>query len=153
MQFESHVTVKAPIATVWAFFQDIPGLVGLVPGCKDAEALSDRQYKVHVSQRVGPFKVGLPAEVTIEELVEPERMTVVIAGTDRRVGFSLKQTLSVRFLQEGDQETAIAMVTDVSIFGKLASLGSAAMNRKAAEIMKEFEMGLRKALEPSDGAA
>ena len=137
MELNDSFTVSAPPSEVWALFWDLPRVGRCLPGCEDIQALDDGSYRARLAQRVGPFSVSMDIDLTVEEAVEAERVVVTGSGQDR-MGNRLKLSRLSLELNEAQDGTQVHYSIDFALFGRLASLGSSVVKRKAEEARREF---------------
>ena len=147
MQFSHQVHIARRPQDVWNVLWDIPTLAACVPGCSDAKATEDpRRFTAMVAERVGPFQVRFDLEIRVTEVEEGARIRATAQGKDSRVASQMKVDLDVR-LEPQDGGTLLQVVTDVTVFGKLGSLGQPIIKRKGDEILQRFAESLKARVE------
>ena len=139
MHFEQRIRVKADPAQTWAFLWDVERLARCLPGCEEARELEPgRRYEALVVERVGPFRTQFALEVKVVEEQTERLVRLHAAGKDQKLGTSFAGELEVR-LQDPDAEgTALDILADIRVVGKIAGLGQVAIKRKAQDIMGRF---------------
>lgn len=149
MRFEKTVTVRASREAVWKFLWDVPRVAACIPGCKGAQVLEEgKRYAATVAERVGPFKVEFPLSIEVLESQPPERLRARAGGRDGKVDGMIKVELELRLAEAGDV-TEMRLRTDLSILGKLGTLGHSVVVRKGDEVVGKFAEALRAQLETS----
>lgn len=139
MRFENTMEVEAPIERVRAAIRNIEGLGACIPGCQQISAVEDgKKYSAIVRERLGPFQVEFVLDVHVEAGSDPDTLSLRIEGRDTRLGSRLSQSVEISVRELSPVRTRLDMVTDVSIFGKLATLGKPIVERKAGEITRAF---------------
>jgi len=108
-----------------------------LPGCEEVEAGEDGNYKARMLQKVGPFTVNMDVDLKVEEIVEGTRVILSGSGKDK-VGNRLKLTQLSMELGRNGANTKVAYAIDFTLFGRLASLGSSVVKRKAEDMRVEF---------------
>jgi carbon monoxide dehydrogenase subunit G len=147
LRFEKEIVVPVPPERVWAFLWDVEGVARCLPGCRDVRMIAPQErYEAVVSERVGPFKVQFPLEIRILEVEPLRRFKAVASGRDVSVGSSLKVTLDLR-LSGTEDRSRLIIVSEVSILGKLGTLGHGIIQHKADDLMTRFAQNLEKALD------
>ena len=148
MELRDQFQVRASADDVWGLFWDLPRIAKCLPGCEDIQAIDDTHYQARIVQKVGPFQLAMDLDLSVQEVVEGERVVVAGGGRDR-MGNMLKLTRLSLELQpgEGDQ-TTITYLMDFNLYGRLASLGSSVIKRKAEEKRAEFTKRIIAELEP-----
>jgi len=137
-EFHRDLTVKASAEDSWAAMIDVPRLVSWVSIVEDAveiEPLS--KYTAVLMDRLGPFKLRADLDVTVSDVNEGSSLKVRAAGEDRQVGSRL---LVLADLRVAPQEQGSTIVVDgvYEVTGKVASMGSGTINKKAQKILDEF---------------
>ena len=147
MKVEREITIKAPRETVWDFLWDVPRLAACIPGAKDVRTVEEKKrYTARVGEKVGPFKVEFPLEIEVLEALAPERLRARAGGRDGKVDGLVKVELDLR-LAEADTGTALRLAADISVLGKLGTLGHSVIVRKGNDIIDRFAAALQAELE------
>ncbi len=148
MRFEEEVAINAPRRDVWAFLWNVEQLVSCVPGCREARTVEEKKrYTARVGEKIGPIKVDFPLEIEVLEMDEPRRLVARAAGKDPTVGSSIKIDLSVDLAEAEMGGTGLHVAADVTILGKLGTLGHGPIKRRATEIVSQFADAIRQRLE------
>ncbi len=138
MELTDRFTVHADSATVWGLFWDLPRIAGLVPGCEGVEEIDERHYRAHVVQKVGPFKVSMDLDLEVLES-EAEKRVVVSGGGHDRLGNRLSlNRLALELAPADGGGTEVSYSMDFNLYGRMATLGSSVVKRKAEEMRVEF---------------
>lgn len=147
MRFEKEVAIQAPREKVWAFLWDVEQLVSCVPGCSEARTVEEKKrYAARVREKIGPFKAEFPLDIQILEVDKPRRLTARASGKDSAVASSVKADLSVDLADTG-AGTDLRVTADVSVLGKLGTMGHGLIKRRADEIIGQFADAIRQRLE------
>ena len=68
MEFRMEAALPHPPQRVWPVMVDIARIASCIPGCEQVEErkhLAD--YTAVMKQKIGPFKLEVPAQITVEE--------------------------------------------------------------------------------------
>jgi carbon monoxide dehydrogenase subunit G len=123
MKLEQSFTVAAPADEVWRALIDVQRVAPCLPGAEVTERRDDGVYDGTFSVKVGPTTVAYRGTLRLEELDEATRTAVMAArGTDKRGQGGASATIRSTVREEGDA-TAVDVVTDFSITGRLARIG------------------------------
>ena len=147
MELTDHFTVKATSAQVWELFFDLPRIARCLPGCEEIHQIDATTYRARLVQKVGPFQVAMDLNLKIDEVVEGERVVVTGGGKDRMGNTMKLNRLSLELAPRSDTETDVSYSMDFNLFGRIATLGSAMVKRKAEETTAEFSRRIAVALE------
>ncbi len=154
MKIEKALVVPGRPEEVWEVLWDVSLGAGCIRGASDVVTIEDRRaYSAVMTQKIGPFTVRFPLSIQVLEAVPPTLLTIVASGRDTRIASGMKTTMRLRLEPAGDNETALAIDTDVTLQGKLASLGQGLINGKADEELEHFRtcLSLELTREQPDG--
>lgn len=137
-EFGRDMVVTASPAECWAALTDVPRLVGWVSVVEDAEEVEPlAAYTAVLMDRLGPFRLRADLDIRLSDVVPGESLHVRATGEDRQVGsrLAVNADLSVQ-AREGGATIGIRGMYEVT--GKVASMGSGTITKKAEKIMNEF---------------
>ena len=147
MIFEDRFTVRAPVDKVWAFLRDPQQVAQCIPGAERIEVVDDRHYHVVAGARVSFLSVSFAMNVTVTEIEEPIRLVSLAEGMDPRIKERVKLRSTLTLEPHGAEATDVSYTIDLTIFGKLASLGFAVMKGKAGQMAADFAARIKTRLE------
>jgi uncharacterized protein len=146
MRVAREVALAASADRVWEALWDVPRMVACVPGCLEAQEIEPRRrYRARMRQKVGPIALSVPLDIRVSD-AEAGRLVLDARGADRVLGAEVQ--VSVRLavgVTEGGSRLAVE--AEGRVLGKLGSLGAAAIQRRAEELVDEFAARLRGVLE------
>jgi uncharacterized protein len=137
-KFHRDLAVKASAEDSWAAMVDVPRLVSWVSIVEDAvevEPLSN--YTAVLMDRLGPFKLRADLEVTVSDVQMGSSLKVRAVGEDRQVGSRLL-VLADLVVKPAEDGSTIVVDGVYEVTGKVASMGSGTINKKAQKILDEF---------------
>lgn len=147
MKVEREVVIAAPRQAVWDFLWDVPRLAACIPGAREVRTVEEgKRYAAVVGEKVGPFRVQFPLEITVLEAQAPEHLRARAGGRDANVDGLVKVEIDVA-LRDAEGGTALALAADIAILGKLGTLGHSVIVRKGNDIVDRFAAAVRAALE------
>src|SRR5919199_4881763 len=149
MVIESSFPVKAPPQKVWDFLVDPTQMVGCVPGCSKVEQVSENTYRATMSVKVAYISFSATTEVSITRLDPPHELESVARGEDKRLGSNVQIAATLRLTPQQDGGTEVAYRADVSLWGKLGTLGEPIFRQKATQMGREFAQCVQRKLETS----
>jgi carbon monoxide dehydrogenase subunit G len=137
-EFHRDLPVTATPPDSWAALVDVPRLVKWVSVLEDAVELQPlSKYTAVLLDRLGPFKLRADLDVTVSDVEEGRSLKVRAAGEDRQVGSRLLVLASLEVRPESHGST-IVVDGVYEVTGKVASMGSGTINKKAQKILDEF---------------
>ena len=153
VRIENTFQVNQPVDRVWELLSDPRKVAHCVPGAQIAESIDDRTFKGSISVKVGPSVTDYKGQVQIERL-DPQAHEIVMAGKGLDVrgkgSASMKMTGSIRALADGSSE--VSTVSEVTVVGLLAQLGSRMIQDVSAVMFKEFVRRFQEQLQQGSAA-
>ena len=137
MEFKGEITVAAPRADVYARIRDAEFFVSCIEGVRDLEVVDDTHYTAVMESKVAYIKVSFDVSVEVLRDEAPNLIEAKIEGRPIKLAGRLAATSLTR-LAEADGGTKISYETELSLTGKLGSLGRPALTAKAKEMEKLF---------------
>jgi carbon monoxide dehydrogenase subunit G len=138
MLLEGRFTIEAPVARVWDALFDVPTMAGWVPGVTGARKIDDTRYEVTVEQQVAFLTARFDARLELLEVEPPRAVTFRLEGQDGRIASSMKVVSHLTLAETPDGWTDVTYRNDMSVFGRLGTIGFSIIKRKAREIEQEF---------------
>lgn len=137
MRMSGEYRIAAPRRAVWDALNDPEVLKACIPGCEELERTSDTGFAAKVKAKVGPVSARFAGEVTLSDIVAPERYTISGAGKGGAAGFA-KGGAKVRLDEDGDAATILRYEVDAKVGGKLARIGARLIGGTAEKIADDF---------------
>ncbi len=152
MRFEKQVTIQAPRQVVWDLLWDVDRVARCVPGCTTAQMIEPyAHYQATVHEKVGPFQITVPLNIDILVQQGPERLQARAHGQDRLVRSHVKVEVDLTLHAPEPDTTELDVKADVSVLGKLGTLGHSVIVRKADAIVAQFATALQAELQKERG--
>jgi carbon monoxide dehydrogenase subunit G len=142
MKLEGNYGFDAPLRAVWNALQDPDMLAATLPGC-DKLTRDGNQFTGELNVKIGPVQGKFDGKVDLTEIQEPESFTMLVDGRGGP-GF-VKASAKVRLAAEGEL-TRIDYDADVTVGGKVASVGQRLIEASARAIVKQSLEGLNERL-------
>ena len=137
MELTGSREIAAPRAEVWAALLDPEVLKACVPGCQEMSGSPEEGFEATVTQKVGPVRATFKGAVTLEDMVEPESLTLTGEGKGGAAGFA-KGGARVRLSDTEDGGTLLDYDVEAKVGGKLAQLGSRIIDGFAKKMADQF---------------
>jgi carbon monoxide dehydrogenase subunit G len=147
MEFVDEVTLSTGPARTWETLVDFRRIAACVPGCENVEELEPlAKYRAMMRQRVGPFRLDVPLDIDVHDVVPGETIRARARGRDSLTQTAVNATLTVTLTPAG-AGTRLGVVTDLHVTGRVAALGHAVIKRRSEENFAEFARRLRALLD------
>jgi carbon monoxide dehydrogenase subunit G len=152
VKVEKQFQVGQAPEQVWQFLWQVDRVAACIPGCSNVEVVEPQKaYRAVVSEKVGPFRVSFPLAIAVTEAEAPRHLRAEATGRDAKVASSLKANLDVTLAEPAPGKTDVRLLADISVLGKLGTLGQSVIIRKANDEMDRFAASLKQQLE-AEGA-
>jgi carbon monoxide dehydrogenase subunit G len=163
MKLEQSFSVAAPIDEVWNALVDVQRVAPCLPGAEITERKDDGSYAGTFTVKLGPTTAIYNGVLSLES-VDPATHTATMnaRGTDKRGRGGASATI-VSTMRDDGGVTAVDVVTDFTITGRLASFGRGGMIQDVSKrLLREFADCLQASLAtpvpvaagpPAEGAA
>ncbi len=147
MLLKEIFSVKAPIQEVWSFLLNPETIGQCIPGCEKIELIDDKTFLCRIRVKVSFISFNFNIKVNIIEMDQPNYLKSAGKGEDQgKAGnFSQHSKLNLRIIR--DNETEVCYESNVSIVGRLATLGQKIIAAKATQLQKEFIQSVKQRLE------
>jgi carbon monoxide dehydrogenase subunit G len=143
MQFTLASELPTPPEQVWPVLLDVRRIAGCIPGCEQVEEVAAlAHYKAVMKQKLGPFRVEVPAEILVDEVTAPERVRARASGRDKFTGTTFTVSLAVDLAAGAAGGSTLTVGAELTVAGRLASLGYAVIRKRAEENFAEFNQRL-----------
>lgn len=137
MEIEDRITVDTPRDVIVSEMQEPEVLQRTIPNCKNAEKTEDKKYTAEVSESISMVSIDMEIEIEITEYNPPDSFAVAISGTAPGSNTNVDATASFD-LSVTDDGTEIDMAFDITVTGKLASLGFRMLKSTVTKRLEEM---------------
>ncbi len=145
MQFSGTVQIAAPRERVWAFLMD-PNRVGSCgPGVESIEVVDADRFKAKARVGIGFIAARFTVDMTIAERAEPDHALIKAHG--QAPGSAVDATADMTLDGPAEGPTTMTWSADVSIAGKLASVGARMIDGTANKMIGQTFDCIRSKLE------
>lgn len=143
-QIKQHFVVAHPRSAVWARFQDLPGIVGCIPGASLTDQASPSHAKGQMTVKLGPVRANFAGEADVSADPATWSGTIDGAGTDRSHASRAKGTVRYALAEAaGGDSTGVDVTVDYTLSGSLAQFARGGIVEAVAEqITEEFARNL-----------
>ena len=135
MHFDGSVPIRADRATVWAFVNDPTRVAACGPGVEGVQVIDDRHFKVTAKVGIGIIRATFVVDVTRGETREPDHASLTASGN--APGSAVDGTARMDLTDGPDGSTVMDWAADVTIHGKLASVGARLIEGTARKLIDQ----------------
>ncbi len=143
MKLNGNVTVNAPQEKVWQVFMDPKQLCQVIPGCEGAHQLDATHYEAVLSVKVQFMTIRSKARGTLLEAEAPRHMVGELVGEPTTMAGAFRTRITIDLIPIGNA-TNVQYTMDITMLGRLASLGEAIVRSTAKRLAKEFADNISK---------
>ena len=136
MEMTGQQLVPLPQQETWEALNDTQVLKECVPGCETLEKISDNQYQLTMTSRIGPVSARFKGVMTLQDVEAPNGYTMVFEGQGGVAGFAKGQA-TVTLEPEGDG-TRLTYAVKAMVGGKIAQLGARLIDGVARKLANQF---------------
>jgi carbon monoxide dehydrogenase subunit G len=136
MEMTGEQLIPASQADTWKALNDPEVLKACVPGCESVERVSDNEYAVQMTARVGPVSAKFKGKLLLSDIKAPHSYKIAFEGQGGVAGFA-KGGAEVRLAPEG-HGTRLSYSAKANVGGKLAQIGSRLVDAAAQKVAGEF---------------
>jgi uncharacterized protein len=152
MQLEHNFTVAAPVDRAWEVLLDLERIVPCMPGAALTSHEGD-EFTGTVRVKLGPMVMSFAGRGRfVERDVVAHRMVIEAAGRDTKGAGSAAAKINATLRADGEV-TAVAVLTDLTITGRVAQLGRGMIADVSSRLLDEFTACLAGQLAPPATAA
>jgi len=156
MQLENTFTIPAGIDEAWAAFNDPRRVAPCFPGAT-LETYENDSFTGTVKVKLGPISLTYKGKGTfVERDDEAHKVVIEASGRDSRGNGTASATVTGTLHADGDAQTTVKMVTDMTVTGRPAQFGRGVMADVSDKIVGQFSSCLANKLgsqaESSGGA-
>ncbi len=152
MQLENNFIVPAGIDEAWKVFNDPAVVAPCFPGATLQSSDGD-SFTGTVKVKLGPISLTYQGKGTYVERDEANHRVVIDAqGRDSRGNGTAGAVVTGTLAPQGDSQTAVKMITDMTITGRPAQFGRGMISDISDKIVGQFSAALAERLGGSEAA-
>ena len=138
MELTNDFEVTVPLAEAWKVLTDVERIAPCMPGAQLKEVEGD-EYRGVVKVKVGPITASYRGAARFEELDEAAHRAVLRAeGREMRGQGNASATITASLREAADGRTAVSVVTDLNVTGKVAQFGRGVLADVSAKLLGQF---------------
>lgn len=136
MEMNGSREVPASVEATWDALNDPEALKACIAGCESIDKVSDNEYQVAMTARVGPVSAKFSGRIVLSDIVAPKSYTIKFDGQGGAAGFASGEA-RVELSPVGSG-TRIGYTAKAQVGGKLAQIGSRLVDGAAAKVADDF---------------
>src|SRR5262245_28947963 len=137
MQIVHDFVVPQPIDTAWNVLTDLERIAPCMPGAQLTEVEGDT-YRGTVKVKVGPILAQFRGEARFKELDTDAHRAVIEARGKEAGGKGLASALITAELNPDGDRTAVNVVADVTLSGRIAQFGRGTISEISTKLLGQF---------------
>lgn len=137
--FSRSLLVKSTPEMAWSILTDVPRVASWVRIVEDVTEISQlERYRATLKDQVGPFKLRADLDITCPEVQTGSLVRIAASGEDRQIGSRISVDATLQLQPSDDGHTTISVEGRYEVAGRVATLGSGTINKKANRIVEDF---------------
>jgi hypothetical protein len=136
MEMTGEQLIALPQQATWNALNDPDVLKDCIPGCESITRLSDNEYEVVLTAKVGPVSARFKGKMTVTNSDPPRAYTLSFEGQGGVAGFA-KGESTVTLAPEGGG-TRLTYIAKATVGGKLAQVGARLIDGVAKQLAGKF---------------
>ena len=141
--------IPASQQDTWKALNDPDMLRACVPGCESITPVTDNEYQVQMTARVGPVSAKFRGRLSLFDIKPPTSYSLAFEGQGGAAGFA-KGAAQVKLESVGATQTKLAYDVKANVGGKLAQIGSRLIDAAAKKVADEFFQNFTKKMTSSE---
>ena len=143
MKLKGAVTVNAPQEQVWQVFVDPRKFCRIMPGCENAKQLDATHYEAILTVKIQFMTIRSKALGTLLEAEEPRHLVGEMVAEPHAMAGAFRARVTIDLVPVSNR-TNVQYTMDITMLGRLASLGEAIVRSTARRISMEFADNISK---------
>jgi carbon monoxide dehydrogenase subunit G len=137
VELTNEFRVSVPVADAWAVLTDVERIAPCLPGAQLQEVEGD-EYRGIVKVKVGPITAQYKGKATFQSKDDDAHIAVLKAeGRDTRGQGNASALITATLTPDGEG-TAVKVVTDLTITGKVAQFGRGVLVDVSGKLLNQF---------------
>ena len=136
MEMTGEQLIPLPQDKTWRALNDTLVLKDCIPGCEEIEKISETEYRLTMTAKVGPVSARFKGKMTLADAAPPHAYTLMFEGEGGVAGFAKGQA-SVQLTPDGEA-TRLGYAVKATVGGKLAQVGARLIDGVARKIATQF---------------
>ncbi len=148
MEMTGEQLIPASQQDTWTALNDPEVLRSCVPGCESITKVTENEYQVQMTARVGPVSAKFRGRLSLFDIKAPTSYSLAFEGQGGAAGFA-KGAAQVALSPQGKQ-TKLDYQVKANVGGKLAQIGSRLVDAAAKKVADEFFENFKRRMSGED---
>lgn len=148
MEIANEFSLGLPLERAWPLLTNLERIAPAMPGVT-VDGVEGDALRATMRVKVGPIGVTYRAVVTVVS-ADPAANTVVLraSGREARGSGTVEATITalLRTVEDAPERTAVDLLTDVAVTGRVAQFGGGVMREVADRLLRQFARRLEQQL-------
>lgn len=139
VSFAREISVPAAPDRAWETMSDVDRLVSWISVLDQATVISElERYTAVLEDRLGPFRLKADLDIELSDVRAPAHVVVRASGEDRQVASRISVDARMQIEHGDGGGSRISVVGTYEVTGRVATMGSSTIQKKAQKILDEF---------------
>lgn len=143
MEMTGEQLIPASQNDTWKALNDPEVLKACVPGCESIARVTDNEYQVQMTAKVGPVSAKFRGRLSLSDIKPPHSYALAFEGQGGPAGFA-KGGAQVKLTPVSAEETRLSYDVKANVGGKLAQIGSRLVDAAAKKVADDFFQNFNK---------
>ena len=144
MEITGDQLIPKPQQQTWDAICDPAVLKICIPGCDSMEKISDSEFDLAITAKVGPVSAKFKAKITLTNVDAPNAYRLIFEGQGGVAGFA-KGEADVKLAPE-EGGTRLSYAARANVGGKIAQVGARLVDGVARKMAENFFSNFNKHL-------
>lgn len=134
-----EIAVSADADRAWTVLTDVPLLVSWISVVEQGVQITPlEKYSAVLMSRLGPFKLRADLDITLTDVEVGRHVLMRAEGEDRQVGSRVVVAVALDIVESDQSGLVVRAAGTYEVTGRVASMGSGTIRKKADTILDEF---------------
>jgi carbon monoxide dehydrogenase subunit G len=147
LETSGEITAAVDRSTAFAIVRDPVRLARCIPGCTDLREVAPNRYTAVLTSRVAFMTLSFKVTIDVTKIEPPAALEATITGDAVALSGHVVATARLNLADTSDRRTTVRYATEVSLTGRLGSLGQPVLRATSAKLAREFGENLKAEIE------
>ena len=139
VKIDKVIPIAGPASSAWQVLSDIREVADCMPGAEITEQVDAANYKGQVRVKAGPATAQFKGDLEVKRHdAETREINLLGKGADTKGSSSATMDLTAKIRDAEGGNCELVGLAEVTITGKIASLGGRLMTSVSDQVLKQF---------------